>query len=172
MERCSMSHIYRGSASVEEIKNFIGEKDVVVAYAKNQDNPREIGYDYWYDIKHPDTGETLKAVKGYCNPNNTRQCYYAEYQDKNGHSWHYLDSRSYPDPELRGSKSIQEQINEDQSEYKRRQFFESESADEKSRQASTDAHKSFFEENGEAKSNISNDSANISAKSNINNNHQ
>ncbi len=168
-----MSHIYRGSASIEEVKNFTGGKDIVVAYAKNQDNPREIGYDYWYDIKHPDTGETLKAVKGYCNPNNTNQCYYAEYRDEQGRSWHYLDARSYPDPELRGDKSIQQQISEDASEYKKKKFF-AESDTDKNSKGSTETHRKFFDEDSKNESQNNNEdqtTAQPSKQNNPNNNY-
>lgn len=115
-----MSHIIDGRASESEISNFIGGKPVVAAYAKNKDNPNEYYYEYWSSIRHPETGEKLQAVKGYCNPNDFNQCYYAEYRDDAGNAYHYLDSRYYHVPELRGNKSISQQQSEDAAELERK----------------------------------------------------
>ncbi len=120
-----MSHIIDGYASESEISSFIGGNPVVAAYAKNKDNPNEYYYEYWSSIKHPETGERLQAVKGYCNPNDFNQCYYAEYRDAEGNSYHYLDSRYYHDPELCGNKSISQQQSEDAAEWKENFLLES-----------------------------------------------
>lgn len=145
-----MSNIINGSASESEISSFIGGKPIAAAYAKNQDNPNAYYYEFWSNIRHPDTGETLKAVKGYCNPNNFNECYYAEYRDDAGNPYHYLDSRYYHDPELRGNKSIRQQQSEDAAELERKldsqkhkDFFEQSSNVEQSQ--SSDRHQTFFE---------------------------
>lgn len=145
-----MSHIIDGYASESEISSFIGGKPVVAAYAKNKDNPNEYYYEYWSSIRHPETGEKLQAVKGYCNPNDFNQCYYAEYRDDAGNSYHYLDSRYYHDPELRGNKSISQQQSEDAAELERKlytrkheEFFEKSSGEDTSK--ISEKHQAFFE---------------------------
>lgn len=147
-----MSNIINGSASESEISNFIGGKPVAAAYAKNQDNPHAYYYEFWSNIRHPETGEKLQAVKGYCNPNNFYECYYAEYRDDAGNSYHYLDSRYYHDPDFRGTKSIRQQQSEDAAELERKldnqkhkDFFEQSSDAEQSQ--SSDKHQTFFENN-------------------------
>lgn len=117
--RITMNNIFKGSATESEISAFVG-KDVITAYAKNIDNPTEIGYPYWDSVTHPETGERLQAVKGYCNPNNTNECYYAEYRDSNGGAWHYVDTSYVRNNPLLDSKTIQDQINEDAAIYKQR----------------------------------------------------
>lgn len=147
-----MSHIIYGKASENEISNFIGEKPVVSAYAKNQGKPDAYYYEYWSNIRHPETGETLQAVKGYCNPDNLYQCYYAEYRDNAGNYYHYLDSRYYHDTELRGTKSISQQQLEDAAELERKlnsqkhkEFFEESSSVSETRL--TEVHQNFFDGN-------------------------
>ena len=127
-----MSNIFSGSATEEEIKSFIGGRPLVSIYAKDKDNPNVDGdYPFWSNIKHPETGKTLRAVKGYCEPTKTsylgeRLCYYAEYRDEAGGSYYYLDSRYFCKPEFRGTQSITEQQYEDRQELKHKM----ESADE------------------------------------------
>lgn len=147
-----MSNIINGSASEREISNFIGGKPVATAYAKNQDNPNAYYYEFWSNIRHPETGEKLQAVKGYCNPNNFYECYYAEYRDDVGNSYHYLDSRYYHDSDFRGTKSIRQQQSEDAAELeknldsqKHKNFFEQSSDAEQIQ--SDDKHQTFFENN-------------------------
>lgn len=144
-----MSNIFRGSFSTEEVQEFLGGREIAVAYAKDRDKPRENGYDFWNDIKHPETGETLRATKGYCNPNNMYQCYYAEYQGADGEYYHYIDSRYCDNVSLRGTQSIQEQQYEDKQELqnkvnsqKHSDFFTRDNVKDNSE---TNSHRSFFE---------------------------
>lgn len=114
-----MSNIFSGRASEDEVRMFVGGRPMVTVYAKNKDNPNEDGdYPFWGDIKHPDTGHILRAVKGYCAPSSygleERPCYYAEYRDEQGASYYYMDSRHYFQPELKGELSIAQQISQDQ----------------------------------------------------------
>ena len=119
-----MSNIFSGSATEEEIKSFIGGRPLVSIYAKDKDNPNVDGdYPFWSNIKHPETGKTLRAVKGYCEPTKTsylgeRLCYYAEYRDEEGKPYYYLDSRYFCKSEFRGTQSIFEQQLEDKQELK------------------------------------------------------
>ncbi len=143
-----MSHIFSGSASENEVRNFIGGRETVIAYAKEQDSAKTNYYEFWSDIVHPETGERLTATKGYCNPNDMNQCYYAEYIGEDGRNYYYLDSR-YFHGTPRGTKSISEQQNEDRQEWKSKcesqkhqDFFASERRRESS---SEQGHKQFFE---------------------------
>lgn len=172
-----MSHIIDGRASESEISSFIGGKPVVAAYAKNKDNPNEYYYEYWSSIRHPETGEKLQAVKGYCNPNDFNQCYYAEYRDDSGNSYHYLDSRYYHDAELRGNKSISQQQSEDAAELERKldskkheNFFE-QSSDSDAKKTSEE-HQAFFEntENSSRTNEVASTSEESNTQSNSNGN--
>lgn len=156
-----MSHINRGSGSIDEVRVFAGMKRLEVAYAKNQDNPNEYGYDFWDNIRHPETGEELRATKGYCDANDMTKCYYAEYQGKNGEKYYYLDSREYRDPTMRGTKSIFQQQAEDReelknkiSEQKRRDFFNTDTAEEEVNKIDREK---FFESTTETESMTQND---------------
>ena len=164
-----MSHIIDGRASESEISS--------AAYAKNKDNPNEYYYEYWSSIRHPETGEKLQAVKGYCNPNDFNQCYYAEYRDDSGNSYHYLDSRYYHDAELRGNKSISQQQSEDAAELERKldskkheNFFE-QSSDSDAKKTSEE-HQAFFEntENSSRTNEVASTSEESNTQSNSNGN--
>ena len=122
-------NIFSGKASADEVKNFIGERPVITAYAKDQNGPSGIYYEFSEQIRHPVSGKALYPVKGYCDPNNTNTCYYAEFRDAEGNAYHYLDSRYYPDPQFKGTQSIRAQIHEDEAEYSRR--YQRENAEEK-----------------------------------------
>ena len=113
-------NIFRGSASVEEVSKFIGGRPIIVAYAKDQDGALGTYYDFGNSIVHPETGKKLYPVKGYCDPKNTYTCYYAEFRDDTGRSYHYLDARYYYDPNFKGTSSIADQIREDEAEWRRR----------------------------------------------------
>lgn len=113
-------NIFRGSASVEEIRDFIGGRPIIVAYAKDQGGALGTYYDFGHSIIHSETGKKLYPVKGYCDPKNTYTCYYAEFRDDVGRSYHYLDSRYYKDPAFKGTSSIADQIREDEAEWRRR----------------------------------------------------
>ena len=167
-----MSKIINGSASESEISSFIGGKPVAIAYAKNQDNPHAYYYEFWSNIRHPETGETLQAVKGYCNPNNFYECYYAEYRDDAGNFYHYLDSRYYHDPDFCGTKSIRQQQSEDAAELERKldsqkhkDFFEQSSDLEQTQ--SSDRHQTFFENKESENTNRSTEGNSISQDSSI-----
>lgn len=142
-----MSNIYKGSLEERDVSYLLGGKDIVVAYAKNQDNPGEIYYEHWININHPDTGERLCATKGYCNPKNTYECYYAEYRGEND-TYHYVDLRYSENPSFKGTKSISEQQYEDRqllegrSQEKRESFFSEKTKDIGDR---TNVHKEFFD---------------------------
>lgn len=161
-----MSNIFRGCYSAEEVQDFLGGKEIAIAYAKDRDNPRANGYDFWNDIKHPETGETLRATKGYCNPNNMYQCYYAEYQGSDGGYYHYIDSRYCDDVRLRGTQSIQEQQYEDKQELQNKvksqrhsDFF---TRDDTNDSSETSSHRRFFESTSSSNSAEENNSTTVS----------
>lgn len=169
-----MSYIYSGSSSVEDVENFLGGKKITVAYAKDQDNPNANYYEFWADIKHPETGEKLRATKGYCNPDNMYQCYYAEYQGEDGRYYHYIDSRYYHDAQWRGTKSINQQQYEDKQELRVKEasqrhsdFFSQEGSKENIGRSS---HKDFFETSDFRKSSEE-DNSHIVAKDEKNSGH-
>ncbi len=153
-----MSNIFRGSATEDEIKAFIGGRSLVSIYAKNKDTPNLDGdYPFWSDIRHPETGRTLHAVKGYCEPVGSagnRLCYYAEYSDENGVPYYYVDSRFFYQRSMRGTQSIAEQQEEDRQEL--RQKISTSPADEeflsKYREKKTDsqsADEEFFNQSSD-----------------------
>lgn len=107
-----MSNIYEGRADVREANEFFG-KDLDVIYAKDRDNPQKPCYPHWDSTVHPETGEKLTAVKGYCDPRDHNKCYYAEYRDKEGNSYYYIDTT---EKEAHG-KTIGSQLREDRTEY-------------------------------------------------------
>lgn len=145
-----MSYLTKGSFSEEEVKEVIG-KDVMTAYAKYKDNPNQNYYPFWDSIKNPENGETLEAVKGYVNPNDARQCYYAEYKDSKNNYYYYFDSRAFSNPEFRGDLSIDDQMSKDNEELKN-------NIEQK--------HSKFFtDENNNSESNTQ---GNVNAESNVN----
>ena len=161
-----MSNIFLCFYSAEEVQDFLGGKEIAIAYAKDSDNPRANGYDFWNDIKHPETGETLRATKGYCNPNNMYQCYYAEYQGADGGYYHYIDSRYCDDVRLRGTQSIQEQQYEDKQELQNKvksqrhsDFF---TRDDTKDSSETSSHRRFFESTSSSNSAEENNSTTVS----------
>lgn len=122
-----MSNISRGSLSMDELKEYISAP-LTTIYAKYKDNMKVDGdYEFWENIIHPETGESLRAVKGYCDQYGSalnRKCHYAEYQDDKGNSYYYLDTKSTRIglPEYR--KDIRTQINEDRQEYEDKVYQE------------------------------------------------
>lgn len=148
-----MSYIQNGSCSVSDVKDFIGGKEITVAYAKDKDNLNVKCYDFWSSIRHPETGEVLHATKGYCNPENLDVCYYAEYLGADGSSYYYLDSRYYREIHLRENKSISSQQDADsreledkESSKKHSDFFKKD--DKGKEQSGENNRKEFFESSG------------------------
>ncbi len=115
----SVLNIQRGFASPEEVKRLIGNRPITVVHAKYVDDPKRDGdYPFWEDIRHPDTGKILHAVKGYCEPSGRdRTCYYAEYSDGKGNSYYYFDSRYYYSNSGIEGQSIAEQLKEDKNSF-------------------------------------------------------
>ena len=103
-----MSFIKKGGCCMEEMEAKYGKK-MFPAYAKDQDNPNKPYYDHWSDIRHPDTGEPLRAVQGYCNPNDMYQCYYAEYQGEDGQLYHYEDENDITDQKYQDAAALRSQ---------------------------------------------------------------
>lgn len=114
-----MSNIMRGSASVEEVEELTSSKGrLSVVYAKDAYNINKDGdYAFSDNIYHPDTGEVLTPVKGYCTNGSAfaRPCYYAEYEGKSG-KYYYFDETKYC-KSLPNARTIKEQIEEDHNEY-------------------------------------------------------
>ncbi|MBO5261410.1 MAG: hypothetical protein J6B45_00010 [Clostridia bacterium] len=114
-----MSNITGGYATIEEIEEMTLSKGKLSAvYAKNASNAQKDGdYAFSDNIIHPQTGEVLKAVKGYCTNGSAfeRPCYYAEYEGKSG-TYYYLDQTKYKGF-ASNPMTIYEQIEEDRQEY-------------------------------------------------------
>lgn len=112
-------NINSGSYEKHELEEYMG-KSMITAYTKDQDNPNKPLNEHWADIRHPQTGEKLYSQKAYCNPNNTRDTYYAEYRSESGRSYHYINEKALPS-NVRSSdaKDINEQIYEDAQEYRK-----------------------------------------------------
>lgn len=114
-----MSNIMRGDATLEEIESITSSKGkLMVVYAKDSFNINKDGdYDFSDNIVHPDTGEILTAVKGYCTSGTAfeRPCYYAEYEGKNGR-YYYFDQTKY-NRAMPNAMTIREQIDEDREIY-------------------------------------------------------
>lgn len=113
-----MSNIFNGYATIEEIEALSGEK-LTEVYAKyKNDMNRDGDYDFWESINHPETGERLSAVKGYCEASGSamnRGCYYAEYRDSKGSSYYYMDLEGGKDK----TSSIKAQLDDDKKEYEK-----------------------------------------------------
>ena len=114
-----MVNITRGSASIEEIEEMTSSKGrLTTVYAKYSSDARKDGdYAFSDSIRHPDTGELLKPVKGYCTSGSSfgRPCYYAEYEGKSG-TYYYFDQTKYYGS-LPNAMTIREQLDEDRSSY-------------------------------------------------------
>ena len=79
-------------------------------------------YDYWSNIKHPVTGETLHAVRGYVGEShNNDGCYYAEYVDEKGNYYSYVHQFPVRDEE---GKLLVEEKNIGQQQYEDKQIRE------------------------------------------------
>ena len=114
-----MANITKGYATIEEIESLTSSQGrLTTVYAKYASDARKDGdYAFSDSIRHPDTGEVLKPVKGYCTGGSSfgRPCYYAEYQGKSG-TYYYFDQTKY-NKSLQGAMTIREQIDEDKQEY-------------------------------------------------------
>ena len=91
--------LQKGRYSVFEVEDYISmhlnrsEKlEVVNVNSTEFNNGTSRDYQFWSNINHPETGELLKATKGYMGVDSYGQdrCYYAEYQDANGKSYCYV----------------------------------------------------------------------------------
>ena len=91
--------LQKGRYSVFEVEDYISmhlnrsEKlEVVNVNSTEFNNGTSRDYQFWSNINHPETGELLKATKGYMGVDSYGQdrCYYAEYQDANGNSYCYV----------------------------------------------------------------------------------
>ena len=123
-----MVNIDRTSYLVSEVEEYI-EMNTNSPYAKRKlevvnvnstsfNNGTGRDYQFGHTIKHPETGETLKPVKGYVGLNESGQdrCYYAEYQDSKGVIYSYTFKFPCFDRESKTStpkKTISQQLSED-----------------------------------------------------------
>lgn len=154
-----MVNIMDGSYSEYDIKEFLGGRPVVAAYAKDQNGAKGVYYPFGDSIRHPETGEKLTATMGYCNPSDTYECYYAEYKDSSGRYYHYIDTNYMPSGLGIDKKSISQQQREDREALKHKEFFEKRERQNKTE--TTEAkHESFFSGGREEKSAQSKTSSN------------
>ena len=97
-----MVNINRGSFLISEVEEYIQLKssnfftnkklEVVNVDSTAFNNGTSRDYPHCMPIKHPETGEILKPVRGYMglNERGTDRCYYAEYQDSKGRAYSYI----------------------------------------------------------------------------------
>lgn len=123
-----MINIDNGSYSLDEVEsyiksnsdNFLTNKklEVVNVHSTNFNNGVGRDYEHCMPIKHPETGEELRPIRGYVGLDELRQdrCYYAEYQDKKGRVYSYTYKFPYFDRyagKTIPSKTISQQLKED-----------------------------------------------------------
>lgn len=141
-----MANITRGSASIEEIEDMTFSKGrLTTVYAKYSFDARKDGdYAFSDSIRHPDTGEVLKPVKGYCTDGSSfgRPCYYAEYEGESG-TYYYFDQTKY-NRSLPGAMTIRQQLDEDREAYKEK-FAKNSSAEEDYRGETDDINEENFD---------------------------
>lgn len=138
-----MVNIMKGSYSEYDVREALGGRPVVAAYAKEQDGPKGVYYSFGDSIRHPETGEKLTATMGYCNPNNTYECYYAEYKDSAGQHYYYFDTNYMPAGLGIDKKSISQQQHEDREYLKHKEFFEKKEKPDNN-EITEKKHESFF----------------------------
>ena len=122
-----MVNIDRDSFTVYDVQDYIKDKtnnfqmnrplEVVNVNSTSFNNGTGRDYPYWKDIKHPETGEILKAVKGYMGHDELGRdrCYYAEFQDSKGKTYSYsYQFAAYRDGrQIMPTKSIKQKMAED-----------------------------------------------------------
>lgn len=123
-----MVNIDKDSFTVGDVEEYIKLKssnfqtnkklEVVNVNSTSFNNGTSRDYPFCMPIKHPETGETLRPVKGYMglNEKGDDRCYYAEYQDKKGTTYSYTFKFEEYNEDLKKffpKKSIREQQAED-----------------------------------------------------------
>ena len=92
-------NINNGRYSPSQVEETFGQQvDIVNISEFNEGKGPD--YAYWDSITHPETGETLRATRGYLGKQDN-ECYYAEYQNGQGKYYNYTRGMS--------GKSISEQ---------------------------------------------------------------
>lgn len=91
--------LQRGKYSISEVEDYVSANslnrdrlEVVKVNSSAFNNGTSRDYPFWSNINHPETGELLKATKGYMgvDANGQDRCYYAEYEDLKGNSYCYV----------------------------------------------------------------------------------
>ena len=123
-----MINIDRGSFSLEDVEEYIKmnsdnpftrmKLEVVNVHSTAFNNGTGRDYQHCSVIKHPETGEDLRPIRGYIGFDESRQdrCYYAEYQDDKGRTYSYTFKFPYFDKGTRTmvpKKTISKQLSED-----------------------------------------------------------
>lgn len=123
-----MINISNESYTLEDVKDYIrncshstyidDRLEAVSVTSKDFYNGVSRDYPFCHSIKHPETGETLKPVKGYMGQNErgSDRCYYAEYTDSKGNPYSYIFQFSIYDKDgnlLVAQKTIERQMFED-----------------------------------------------------------
>ncbi len=98
--------------SKEEVEQFFGKKMNVVLRREHVINKGMDFSDFADGISHPQTGEHLRAIKGYAD--NNGKFYYVEYENKQGEKYCYIVGPNNED--------IRELIYNDQYADKREEF--------------------------------------------------
>lgn len=108
-------YISEGEYSKDEVEALFGTR---LATGYNRDTG--VLNEHWSSIRHPQTYEKLESVCCYCNPENTRDTYYAEFRGESGKTYHYLNENHLPahlkEGKTTADKDIYEQIREDHEE--------------------------------------------------------
>lgn len=122
-----MSNIDKFGYSVYDVQDYIKSNtdnfqmnkplEVVNVNSTSFNNGTSRDYPFWQDILNPETGEKLRAVKGYVGHDELGRdrCYYAEFADKNGKTYSYTyQFAMYKDGvKLLDTKSIKSKMAED-----------------------------------------------------------
>ena len=123
-----MVNISSEKYSLEDVKDYVkncshspyidNNLESVSVNSKDFYNGTSRDYPFCHSIKHPETGETLRPVKGYMGQNErgNDRCYYAEYADSKGNPYSYIFQFSIYDKDgnlIVPKKTIERQMFED-----------------------------------------------------------
>lgn len=104
VSRSTMTFLIAQSFTPDEIAKELDvyPHQISIAYAKDANNTSKMYHELSDAIRHPRTGEMLKAVKGYyiSNVNGQEECIYAEYVDSRGFVYSYAKSKCSGDSVL------------------------------------------------------------------------